>query len=437
MVAADDEAIRGFVSLEPFEVRLEAIVKVGAFAPSRGFEGEAVTRADRVGMLEDFDALFSSGVTLKSPDAEIRFVRRTVRFIRPDPVQGYAEDEREEIPLDEALVGLTFSADARAVRRFDLQWLWFAPGQERLALEIASAGRPAARYLSPDRPELRWELEEDALEPLPEMLPVPGAKLERRRPLRHALYPGVLLVTASALATMRWQRGTPGWVFAMGGLGLFCAIGSAKFETERIVGPDEGESEAIVHGLLRNIYHAFDYREETEVYDTLAESVGGTLLERVYLEIRESLELEGRGGPRVRVQEVALREVSPLSLEDARNGERGGRMRLRAEWATVGEVTHWGHTHERTNRYEAVMELVADFGAGRPSGQGGGEPAAIVGDWRVVGLELLDEERVQRLTRRGTEPEEPVLPAAEEPEAAPGTGDVRGGGDHGDGGEAP
>lgn len=425
-VRGDDSSVRGFVSVEPFEVRLEAIAKVAAFAPEWGFEEDAVTPADRPGMLESFEAAFVSGVELESPDASVRFARRTVRFVREDPVQGYAEDDRDVIPLEEALVGLTLSADARGLRRFDLRWRWYAPGQERLVLEIASAGRPAARYLTPDRPELRWESEEGAAERLPELLPVPAAGMERRRPLRYALYPGVVLLTVSSLATMRWQRETPGWVFTMGALGLFCAVGSVKFVAERVVAPDESAAEEIVHALLRNIYHAFDFREETEIYDTLAASVGGRLLERVYLEIRESLELETRGGPRVRVYEVALREVSPLSFESSGSGRGdaggGGSVRYRVEWATVGEVTHWGHTHERTNRYEAEMALAADFGGVRAVG-GEEEADFVEGAWRVVGLDLIDEERVQRLTRREVEPEDPESPEARDvPEGEEGEG---------------
>jgi hypothetical protein len=40
-------------------------------------------------------------------------------------------------------------------------------------------------------------------------------------------------------------------------------------------------------------------------------------------------------------------------------------------------VGHWGHIHTRQNRYEAVVTI---------------EP--VEGAWRITGLELLEEERI-------------------------------------------
>jgi hypothetical protein len=79
-----------------------------------------------------------------------------------------------------------------------------------------------------------------------------------------------------------------------------------------------------------------------------------------------------------------------------------GGFRTKAEWVTIGEVTHWGHTHERTNRYEAEIALVA-----------------LDETWKISGLELLNEERVQKVSRQNLEP---VAPPAPEPAPAPESG---------------
>jgi len=433
--AADEDAIRGFVSVEPFEVRLEAIVKVAAFAEEWGLEEGPVGLEERPGILERLGERFAAEVALLSPGETgeaLEFTRRTLRFIVPDPVQGYAEDERESIPLEEALVGLTFSADERGVRGFRLRWSWFAPGQERLVLEVSSAGRPAARYLAPESGELSWALAESEQTPAPALLPVPAPQRESCRPLRRLLFPGVLLLTAAALVAARRRRATPVWVYAIGVLGFAAVAGAALLEKERIVVPEGEEREELVHALLRNVYHAFDFRAETEIYDTLAHSVGGRLLERVYLEIRDSLELETRGGPRVRVHEVALRDVVFAGFDPG--GGEG--LSLRANWATVGEVTHWGHTHERTNRYEAILELAAEPPREGPAGASGDLGSKEGGaHWKVVGLDLLNEERVQRLSRFGASPEEEVAPPSDEGGAS---GDPAPEGDEpGRGGETP
>jgi hypothetical protein len=55
--------------------------------------------------------------------------------------------------------------------------------------------------------------------------------------------------------------------------------------------PPTAATEQVVADLLRNVYQAFDYRKESDIYDTLERSVGGDLLTDIYLETRRSLEL--------------------------------------------------------------------------------------------------------------------------------------------------
>jgi hypothetical protein len=45
--------------------------------------------------------------------------------------------------------------------------------------------------------------------------------------------------------------------------------------------------------------------------------------------------------------------------------------------AVVGSVGHWGHLHERRNRYRAMLEVVPREGL-----------------WKLAELEILEEERL-------------------------------------------
>ncbi len=374
---AAQEAVRGFVSVEPFEFRLEAVVRVGAYREAWRMEDGAIDAAARQAVLDNLLTLFESGVTVTSPGFAFEFNDRSARFIVPDAAKGYAPDERGTIPLDEALVGLTLSAVARGVTAFDLQWLWFAPGQEQLVLEIASRGKPSARLLTPRENRASWKFEGEAA--LPALQPVPDLERRQSRPLRPLVYLGLVMAAAAGGVVLRRGTRTPawaGWLLAGG-----VAVGAAALRHERVelVVPKDAAAEDLVYALLRNTYHAFDFRDESAIYDTLEESVTGPLLERVYLEMRSSLELENAGGPRVRVYEIALRECQDVPGADlATDG-----FRTRAEWVTIGEVTHWGHTHERTNRYEAEITLTA-----------------VADSWKIAALDLLNEERVQKVSRR-------------------------------------
>ena len=379
---AADEVIRGFVSVEPFEIRLEALVRVEPFRESWRMEGDAIGPGEKQAVLDNLLTLFESGVEVKVPGTPIVYSSRTVRFVTFDAEKGYVPDERQNIPLTEALVGLTLSSTATGISEMEVEWLWFAPGQERLVVEIASRGKPSARVLTPAVKKAAWKLNEEIA--LPTLQVIPGLQRVERRPLRHLIFAGIAMLIYAGVVVIQRKTKSPAWVgwLIVGGVAVgFLAL---KVRTDEVILPENAAVEDIVYSLLRNTYHAFDFRDESAIYDTLESSVSGPLLEKVYLEMRESLELESTGGPRVRVYEIALRQC-----EDLKDGSlSGGEFKTRAEWVTIGEVTNWGHTHERTNKYEAAMTV-----------------SAVDDTWKISALDLLNEERIQKMSRRVVAPE--------------------------------
>jgi len=122
---------------------------------------------------------------------------------------------------------------------------------------------------------------------------------------------------------------------------------------------------------LRNIYQAFDYREESDVYDTLERSVSGDLLTDIYLETRRSLELANQGGARAKVKSV---ELQALEIQAA---DESTAFRAQATWNVNGSVGHWGHVHTRSNQYQAELLI-----------------QAIDGHWKLVAMNVLQERRL-------------------------------------------
>ena len=99
-------------------------------------------------------------------------------------------------------------------------------------------------------------------------------------------------------------------------------------------------------------------------------STAGAVLEQVYLDTRRTLALRGQGGARVKIKQVVLASAAvEEQTEDA--------LICRCAWTATGSVGHWGHLHQRSNRYVARLEL-------RP----------IHGRWKITGIELLEEERL-------------------------------------------
>ncbi len=62
--------------------------------------------------------------------------------------------------------------------------------------------------------------------------------------------------------------------------------------------------------LLKNVYRAFDFRDEEDVYDKLALSVSGDLLTDIYLQNRRSMAIQQAGGAQAKIKEVAVEAAS-------------------------------------------------------------------------------------------------------------------------------
>jgi hypothetical protein len=138
----------------------------------------------------------------------------------------------------------------------------------------------------------------------------------------------------------------------------------------------DAEARDLSLALLRNIYRAFDYRHESEMYDVLAQSVDGRLLEALYLQMQKGLQMQEQGGAVARVKAVELVDHSIVASEMLTDGL--SQWGFQCRWQVMGTVEHWGHIHTRVNEYEAVLTVRAT-------------PEA----WKITAYEVLDERRVR------------------------------------------
>ena len=110
------------------------------------------------------------------------------------------------------------------------------------------------------------------------------------------------------------------------------------------------EAKYLVNEILKNTYRAFDFREESDIYDKLAVSSTGDLLSEVYLQARKSMVIENQGGIRAKVRDVTVLDVEQVS------GDKEG-LSYNCKWQVEGTVGHWGHIHSRTNQYQAIINV--------------------------------------------------------------------------------
>ena len=221
---------------------------------------------------------------------------------------------------------------------------------------------------------LRWtnELIDD---PVPT---VTGTAVEPPR-LPVPLFSTLLLVGAVVLLVRSRRGAAAGFQFAAARIALASALLVAPFAQVSIALPaalaggiSDADARRTLAGVLPNVYRAFEFREESAVYDRLAVAVTGEVLGQVYLQQRHALEMEERGGARARVDAVEVVDVASIEPRDE------GGFRVRASWTVGGSVTHFGHRHFRQNRYHAEVGLVP-----------------VDGLWKIGSIEVLEQERLR------------------------------------------
>jgi hypothetical protein len=122
--------------------------------------------------------------------------------------------------------------------------------------------------------------------------------------------------------------------------------------------------------LIANVYRAFDFRDDSDVYDALATSVKGELLRDLYLRIKRSLLVAEQGG--------ALSQVSSIEIRSIEHDTKSRDKEMLVQWQVTGTTEHWGHIHTRTSEYRARMKITA-----------------IDGELKLERYQVLDEKQIR------------------------------------------
>ncbi|MEN7548348.1 hypothetical protein AAG747_10545 [Rapidithrix thailandica] len=179
----------------------------------------------------------------------------------------------------------------------------------------------------------------------------------------------------------QFTRKSPQYTWKNAGRYSIQTISQVKAETESSwfsfftggEAPTEEQARKVFNTLLKNMYQAFDYRHEEQIYDALAISVSGELLSEVYLQIQKSLVMQEQGGAVSHIEEINITS----GMQQNRSGENTSeQFNYFATWTVKGTVEHWGHIHERVNRYSALFTLKADDHT-----------------WKISKIQLLDQQR--------------------------------------------
>jgi hypothetical protein len=369
-----DAPMAGFIYVEPYEVRKEIIVRprdVQRYV-DLGLEGrdtipvemQAEIRQKVIEFLEQHQPVTIDGRPAEPAAARADFLERSLRTSR-------VIDPPEELDVNAAIMGVKFIyPHPDFPDTVTMRWDLF---DERIANVPASAVDPAGgmpQFLTPDADTVEWRnfIRVPVMPELADVETPPGAGA------RVLFYGRWLLALVAALLlwrlarALRDDRARAARPAALAAAALVVAGGGWWLGGQARL--DDAATGEVVTGLLTNVYRAFDFRGESDVYDVLARSVDGDLLREVYLEMRRGLVLASQGGASARVKDVELIELDARPAGDQE-------IAARATWRVAAAVGHWGHMHERRNEYRADLRL-------RP----------VEGAWKIVGVEILDEVRL-------------------------------------------
>ncbi len=369
-----DSPISAFLYVEPYEVRTEIIVRPIDMEQwiDLGLKGRKTIPVEMqfelkqqiAEFLADHQNLLIDGQPVEPELDRVNFLRRTLRT-------STVVDPPEELDLYSATLGVIYVAPTDGYpQEANITWDLFSEKIQRVPAAATDEAGPLRFFLVPDDNVLWWKnfLKSPTLPTLVEIAPPPGLV---SRLLGWLGWVFVGLFVAMAVIQLRGafkgrsigRNLVPSLLALLAAVGCFAATMPNRMTDER--------SEEIVASLLHNIYRAFDFRSEENIYDVLEQSVAGELLTDIYLETRRGLELASQGGARAKVKEIEMLDVDPRPVA------RGQGFVARSTWNVSGSVGHWGHVHTRTNQYEADLTI---------------EP--IDGAWRVTNLEILQEERL-------------------------------------------
>ncbi len=363
--------MNGFLYIEPYEVRKEIIVRPKDLQQwvDLGLEGkevidvasQAAIKKKVVAFLENHFPMAIDGQPVKGEVQRINFLTRTLKTS--------TVVDNQKLDVLSATLGIIYTFPTRGLPdNVTMEWtLWNDRMLNVSAATVDQAG-PFPVLLQRDWRTLEWKnfLKNPVLPTLVDIgLPPNGFVYY----IKHAIFLLVAIALIVMLVIVK-RKNRPVKRLVLGEIGLILII-IVMVLLQQHYGLNEQKSEKLVSALLHNVYRAFDFRKEEDIYDTLDKSVSGNLLTDIYLEIRKGLVLANQGGARAKVKKVALQSIHTDLL-----GDHPG-IKARCVWNIYGSVGHWGHVHQRTNQYEG--DLVIE---------------EIDGQWKLTGLNLLQEQRL-------------------------------------------
>ncbi len=357
---------------------------VDAVAPTQREFADVIDPSEEARVREAVERFLLDENSVTIDGVEVRGVIETFEFIRLDrenlklfPKTGMRALTRFDIvvsypfktpPEHIAMTWTGFPEDTLSTEALATDGV--RPRMTQLAL-IKAEGVVTQEYFSFSGQTVDWHPSHMTIDDRLAKVPLPTSFEQTKIP---AVSLGILALGVLGSLLLLKQEGAKSFVM-VGVPAIILAVATWNVGLVPIGEPEVSDEQLLeaFRPLHANVYRAFDYSAESDIYDALSRSVAGPMLEELYTQIHRGLIQAENGGSIGRVTRVDLDEAKVLDFEAGSSPS----FRVEAYWLVEGTVYHWGHSHPRETVYHANYTVAVDKGT-----------------WRIVGSDVLSS--VQR-----------------------------------------
>jgi hypothetical protein len=374
--------VRTYLYIEPYEVRHEILVRVKDMMAWMEFDlkGDEFIEEDEFNPVrEQVAQFFMDREKVLIDGRQLKPILDKTAYVESSMLRSRFIEIPERVPLNTAMIGVVITYLTKGIpQEVETTWELFSNRVQKVTARMTDPAGPFPYDLEPDDNILKWTNYLKTYKiPTVNKVEIDARHKGTAIPLGSAVCLLLLLPLGWSIS-IRSKKGHSikallgVAILLVAGMFLLFPIAKVHIGVAKANQITEEDANVILHSLLKNVYRAFDFREESDVYDKLAISVSGDLLSDIYLQQRKSFAVEQAGGAQAKVKDIAVEKV-----EVAESGEIDNALEFKAVWTAAGTVGHWGHIHSRQNRYDALVTL---------------QP--IEGAWKIVDLEVLEEKRI-------------------------------------------
>lgn len=358
-------SVYSFIYIEPVEMRHEILIPLATLAtilpikhqdPAFVEIGEQDAIREQIrNWLKDQNPVVINGTRIIPEFTRIDFYSLNLSDFA-------AQAAAQKVSMASGRVGIimTYKTPDDSIRDVSQSWSTFYSTMTKVpAVVIAYPNSMSkfefSRFNTAEDNTLTWKCKP---EDLPKQISSVGAVYSPKPTMR--LLAGSAVLAAAALLLLKKTSATVGRVTA--GVLLIVAVVAWKPLSVEIDHPWKSPEELsgdqaknVFTALHSGLYRSLDFGTEDRIYDALAQTVDGELLEDLYLQLRQSLELRDQGGAIARIRSVEYDAGAAVALKESVVPWPG--FQYKSTWTVSGTVEHWGHVHERQNQFDAVFTI--------------------------------------------------------------------------------